>query len=70
MYTLNLDIAQFLSEYWQKKPLLIKKAFPQFEDPISADELAGLACEEEISSRIVVTKDNDWEVVQGERDAL
>ncbi|AVV82029.1 cupin [Shewanella putrefaciens] len=65
MYTLNLDIAQFLSEYWQKKPLLIKKAFPQFEDPISADELAGLACEEEISSRIVVTKDNDWEVVQG-----
>ncbi|MBP7664793.1 MAG: hypothetical protein KA770_13280, partial [Shewanella sp.] len=30
MYTLNLDIAQFLSEYWQKKPLLIKKAFPQF----------------------------------------
>lgn len=65
MYTLNLDIAQFLSEYWQKKPLLIKKAFPQFEDPISADELAGLACEEEISSRIVVTNDNDWEVVQG-----
>lgn len=65
MYTLNLDIAQFLSEYWQKKPLLIKNAFPQFEDPISADELAGLACEEEISSRIVVTKDNDWEVVQG-----
>lgn len=65
MYTLNLDIAQFLSEYWQKKPLLIKKAFPQFEDPISADELAGLACEEEISSRIVVTKDNGWEVVQG-----
>lgn len=44
---------------------MIKKAFPQFEDPISADELAGLACEEEISSRIVVTKDNDWEVVQG-----
>ncbi|MDT3274754.1 cupin domain-containing protein [Shewanella sp. SP2S2-4] len=65
MYTLNLDIAQFLSEYWQKKPLLIKKAFPQFEDPISADELAGLACEEEISSRIVVTKDDNWEVVQG-----
>lgn len=65
MYILNLDIAQFLSEYWQKKPLLIKKAFPQFEDPISADELAGLACEEEISSRIVVTKDDNWEVVQG-----
>ncbi|MGL5407962.1 MAG: cupin domain-containing protein, partial [Shewanella sp.] len=65
MYTLKLDIPQFLQEYWQKKPLVIKGAFPQFADPISADELAGLACEEEISSRIVVTKDHDWEVIQG-----
>lgn len=65
MYKLNLDISQFLREYWQKKPLVIKQAFPQFEDPISADELAGLACEEEISSRIVITKGEDWEVVQG-----
>ncbi|MCH1931369.1 cupin domain-containing protein [Shewanella sp. A25] len=65
MYKLNLDIAQFLNEYWQKKPLVIKGAFPQFQDPISADELAGLACEEEITSRIVETTDNDWKVTQG-----
>ncbi|QYJ80221.1 cupin domain-containing protein [Shewanella acanthi] len=65
MYKLNLDIAQFLNEYWQKKPLVIKGAFPQFQDPISADELAGLACEEEITSRIVETTENDWKVTQG-----
>ncbi len=65
MYKLNLDIAQFLKEYWQKKPVVIKAAFPQFEDPISADELAGLACEEEITSRIVETKGKDWKVTQG-----
>ena len=70
MYKLNLDIEQFLKNHWQRQPLLIKGAFSDFADPIAADELAGLACEEEISSRIVVTKPNDtgdadWEVVQG-----
>jgi 50S ribosomal protein L16 3-hydroxylase len=81
MYRLNLDIQDFLAKHWQQQPLVIKAAFPDFEDPIAADELAGLACEEEISSRIVVTKDHDakqttsndagstqesdWEVVQG-----
>ncbi|MCL1048844.1 cupin domain-containing protein [Shewanella abyssi] len=65
MYSLNLDTNAFLRDYWQKKPLLIKNAFPHFEEIISPDELAGLACEEEVSSRVVVTKDNDWQICQG-----
>ena len=65
MYSLNLDTNAFLTDYWQKKPLLIKNAFPNFEEIISPDELAGLACEEEVSSRVVVTKDNDWQICQG-----
>jgi 50S ribosomal protein L16 3-hydroxylase len=65
MYTLDIDKAHFLKEVWQKQPLVLTQAFKDFVDPIAADELAGLACEEEISSRIVVTKDNDWEVIQG-----
>jgi len=65
MYTLNFDTQTFIKQYWQKKPLVFKQAFIDFEDLIAADELAGLACEEEISSRVVVTKDNDWDVVQG-----
>jgi 50S ribosomal protein L16 3-hydroxylase len=36
---------QFLQEYWQKKPLLIKQALPDFISPITSDELAGLALE-------------------------
>jgi len=44
---------QFFKDYWQKKPLLIRKALPQFSSPISADELAGLALEEEIESRLI-----------------
>lgn len=65
MYSLNLDTNAFLTDYWQKKPLLIKNAFPNFEEIISPDELAGLACEEEVSSRVVITKDNDWQICQG-----
>ncbi len=41
----ELTPAQFLAEYWQKKPLLIKAGFRNFIDPISPDELAGLAGE-------------------------
>ncbi|WP_394228984.1 ribosomal protein uL16 3-hydroxylase [Shewanella colwelliana] len=65
MYTLNLDHADFLEHYWQKQPVVIKNAFPNFSDPITAEELAGLACEEEISSRIILTKGNNWEIIQG-----
>ncbi|MEZ9823094.1 cupin domain-containing protein [Shewanella sp. 10N.286.45.A1] len=65
MYSLNLDTNAFLTNYWQKKPLLIKNAFPNFEEIISPDELAGLACEEEVSSRVVITKGNDWQIYQG-----
>ena len=49
----DIDIKTFLTEFWQKKPLLIRQAIPQFKHPISADELAGLALEDEFESRIV-----------------
>lgn len=62
---LNLNITEFLTSHWQKKPLVIKNAFTNFADPISADELAGLACEEELSSRVIVTQENGWDIIQG-----
>jgi len=56
----------FLKEYWQKKPLLIKQAIPNFQGTIEADELAGLAMEQEIESRIISNDDdNNWQVVHG-----
>jgi 50S ribosomal protein L16 3-hydroxylase len=44
---------QFLREYWQKKPLLIRNAFPGFESPLQPEDLAGLACEEGALARII-----------------
>lgn len=51
---------QFLADYWQKKPLLIRNAIADFVPPIEADELAGLALEEEVESRIVL--EQDWQL--------
>ncbi|GAA6206603.1 MULTISPECIES: cupin domain-containing protein [Thalassotalea] len=59
----------FLTEYWQKKPLLIKQAIPNFQGTIEADELAGLAMEQEIESRIIAQNpDNSWHVEHGPFD--
>ncbi|NDK37260.1 cupin domain-containing protein [Pseudoxanthomonas gei] len=52
-HLLGMPAAKFLKEFWQKKPLLIRNAFPDFVSPIEPEDLAGLACEEMALSRIV-----------------
>lgn len=61
----DLTPAQFLTEYWQKRPLLIKNAVPGFTGLLSPEELAGLACEEEVQSRIVLKKGAQWTLKHG-----
>jgi len=53
MFGSDISFADFLRDYWQKKPLLFRQAFPAIESPLSADELAGLACVDGINSRLV-----------------
>lgn len=56
----------FLRDYWQKKPLLIRQAIPDFQSPIDPDELAGLALEEEVESRLVIENgERPWEMRRG-----
>ncbi|GLQ31788.1 cupin domain-containing protein [Litoribrevibacter albus] len=61
---------EFLNEYWQKKPLFIQNAFEAFEPILSADELAGLACEENIESRLIFEHgpNHPWELKNGPFD--
>lgn len=61
MFELNLDINDFLDNYWQKKPTVIKQGFIDFEDPILPDEIAGLAMEEEVESRLVYKNNSQWQ---------
>ncbi len=68
MFDLNLgDLTpeQFLQQYWQKKPQVFRQAFKDFKDPVSPDELAGLASEEMVESRLVWHKDNQWNAAFG-----
>ncbi|NUS37690.1 MAG: cupin domain-containing protein [Lysobacter sp.] len=51
---LGMPPAEFLRDYWQKRPLLIRNAFPGFVSPLQPEDLAGLACEEVALSRIVL----------------
>ena len=59
---------QFLAEYWQKKPLLIKQGLPQLIGMFEPDDMLGLAIEEDASARLLTqaaTKHNDepqWQV--------
>ncbi|MEH6389333.1 MAG: cupin domain-containing protein [Pseudomonas profundi] len=62
----NISVEAFLRDYWQKKPLLIRQAFTDFENPLSADELAGLSLEDEVESRIVLEHgERPWELRRG-----
>lgn len=68
MYTLNFEQMSeqtFLTKYWQKKPVVIKQGFKNFQDPISADEIAGIAMEENVQSRLVYKKENQWQAEFG-----
>ncbi|AFU97845.1 cupin domain-containing protein [Simiduia agarivorans] len=63
----HLSLDQFFAEYWQKKPLLIRQALPDWQSPLSPDELAGLAMEPEVESRIVLEQHNakPWQLRHG-----
>jgi 50S ribosomal protein L16 3-hydroxylase len=64
----ELTPAEFLTEYWQKKPLLIRQAIPNFQGLLTPNELAGLACEEDAQSRIVKNVDDTWQLIHGPFD--
>jgi len=51
--------AEFMNTYWQKKPLLIRQAIPDFKPPLDGNEIAGLACEEDASARLFVREGAD-----------
>jgi len=59
----EISAEQFLAEYWQKKPLLIRNAIPNFQPPVDGNDLAGLALEPDVESRLVIG--SDWQIEQG-----
>ncbi|MDR9436067.1 MAG: cupin domain-containing protein [Thiohalophilus sp.] len=67
----QLSPAGFLQDYWQQQPLLIRQALDPTTFSLSPDELAGLACETDIESRLILEKDGPqpWYLENGPFDA-
>lgn len=68
MLTLHLTdftLDHFMTHYWQQRPVVIRQGFEHFQDLISPNDLAGLACEDEVESRLVFKQDGQWQAETG-----
>lgn len=65
----GLTPQQFLTDYWQKKPLLIRQALPGFKGIVSHDALLAMAQDVEVESRLVRQGKGGWEVKSGPQRA-
>jgi len=68
MQRLDFDIDVFLRDYWQKKPLLIRNPWANWVNPLEPDDLAGLACESGVESRLITCTSERWALEHGPVD--
>jgi 50S ribosomal protein L16 3-hydroxylase len=61
----DFDTELFLREYWQRKPLLIRNPWANWENPLDPDDLAGLACESDVEARLITQAGERWAVEHG-----
>jgi len=63
----RLTQQQFLSRYWQKRAHLVRRALYPVPDIIDADEIAGLCCDNQIESRLIIEDAGrkPWELRRG-----
>lgn len=61
----GLTAAQFMRRHWQKKPLLVRQALPDFKPVLSRQELFRLASEEGVESRLIVQDKKSWRMKTG-----
>jgi 50S ribosomal protein L16 3-hydroxylase len=63
----GLDLQGFLSEHWQKRPVLLRQALASYDPSLDENDIAGLACEEMAESRLVTGNSdaNNWSLKHG-----
>lgn len=61
----GMSHARFIRLYWQKKPLLLRRAFRDFRGLLSPRTLMGLACRDDAQARLVIRHGKRWELRQG-----
>lgn len=61
----GITAEQFLNEYWQKKPLLVRNAMPEIIGLLEPADVQELALEEHVTARLIRQKNknpNEWHV--------
>jgi 50S ribosomal protein L16 3-hydroxylase len=66
----NITPAQFLRDYWHKKPLLIRQAIPGFKPLLTLATLADMARKNFIESRLITNVDGQWDMQHGPLESL
>ncbi|MGC2519949.1 MAG: cupin domain-containing protein [Burkholderiales bacterium] len=61
----GLSVKDFLSQFWQKKPLLVRNAIPHFKGVVQAPELFALAARDDVESRLVQRRTGRWRLRRG-----
>ena len=61
----GLTIEEFLRDYWQKKPLLIRQAIPGFKGLLNPQQLIELSCLEDAQARLVKQVRGNWQLAHG-----
>ena len=61
----GLSPSQFMRRHWQKKPLLVRQAIPQFSPPVLRADLFALAAQEGVESRLVQLVKGVWKLRHG-----
>lgn len=56
----DITPAQFLNDYWQQQPLLIKNGLPQIANLLEPDDVLGLALEEDVTARLITQTGNKY----------
>jgi 50S ribosomal protein L16 3-hydroxylase len=61
--------AQFLRDYWHKKPLLIRQAIPGFQPLLPREALFALAAQDDVESRLITHFKQQWAMQNGPIDS-
>lgn len=61
----GLSPATFMRRHWQKKPLLVRQAFPGIRPPLARPAMFELAASDDTESRLVVQDGSRWQVRHG-----
>ena len=60
------SVAQFMRRYWQRKPLLVRQAWPGVRAPLPRADLFALAARDDVESRLVSRTGAQWSVRHGQ----